>query len=380
MPSPLHPLVYLRRNIGKTIPLVAVIILAVMLIAGIVSIMNSIPLSIRTIYGYSQNFVGITPRGDATQTADLRQQLLKNAPVPIERVITLRGSDFQVRSIVGKWPFIVLAMNQADMRYYVEKQGGGKVDGRYPKTGAAEAIISQPIATNLGLKIGDELLGPTNPDAFSTNSVRIVGIIENSAWMALGSVEYYQQFHFPPVDVFLAFAKDRSDQEKLGKWAVDFYSGQNVRVLTFDQVEADTDTMFSILYRILNVVIGTLVVVITLMMGMLINIYLSQRLQEFGLLQAIGYTKKEIISRVILENLIVVFGGWVLGSITAFGLLTVVQKTLMEPSAFALNALDPMAYLYTIPVPCAILGVAIATVVRKFRSFDPIGIVERRLV
>jgi hypothetical protein len=64
--------------------------------------------------------------------------------------------------------------------------------------------------------------------------------------------------------------------------------------------------MFSILYRILDVVIGTLVLVITFMMGMLMNIYQSQRLVEFGLLQAIGYTKKQLFARVFAETAIVI--------------------------------------------------------------------------
>jgi putative ABC transport system permease protein/lipoprotein-releasing system permease protein len=52
----------------------------------------------------------------------------------------------------------------------------------------------------------------------------------------------------------------------------------------------------------------------------------------------------------------------------------------MEPRAFYLDVFDPQAYLYTIPIPTAILIVAVATVVLRFRKFDPVGVVERRLV
>jgi len=138
--------------------------------------------------------------------------------------------------------------------------------------------------------------------------------------------------------------------------------------------------MFATLYQILNVVIGTLVLVITTMMGMLMNIYQSQRLVEFGLLQALGYTKKQLLSRVVIETVFVVVFGWLLGLVAAYGLLNVAKRTLMDPKAFALNVLDPVAYAYSIPLPIAILIVAIATVVLRFRKFDPIGVVERRIV
>ena len=52
----------------------------------------------------------------------------------------------------------------------------------------------------------------------------------------------------------------------------------------------------------------------------------------------------------------------------------------MTPNAFALDVADPMALLYTIPVPIAILLVAVGTIWLRFRNFDPVAVVERRLV
>jgi putative ABC transport system permease protein/lipoprotein-releasing system permease protein len=83
---------------------------------------------------------------------------------------------------------------------------------------------------------------------------------------------------------------------------------------------------------------------------------------------------------VLVESVVVVLFGWVAGVAIAFGLLNLTKRILMDPSAFALNVFDPVAYLYTVPAPIAILGVAWFTVQRTFRSFDPVGIVERRLV
>jgi ABC-type antimicrobial peptide transport system permease subunit len=138
--------------------------------------------------------------------------------------------------------------------------------------------------------------------------------------------------------------------------------------------------MFRTLYQILNVVIGTLVIVITFMMGMLINIYQSQRIVEFGLLQAIGYTKRQILSRVLTETAMVVVVGWLLGLLAAYGLLNVANATLMAPRAYAINPVDKVAYLYSLPLPIAILVVAAATITVRFKNFDPIGVVERRIV
>ncbi len=356
-----------------------VIVLAVLLILGIVTLMNSIPLSIKTIYGYSRHYLGMTPRGDAEQTPLIRAKIEKESPYEIDRILTARADDCEVKSIVGGWPFVILGLSQPDMKYYIERIGGGELTGRLPEPGKPEILVSEPILRNLKKKMGDTILGPEERNAFSPLEVKIVGVIKSETWMMLTSIEYFQAYHFPPIDVLLVFAKNKSDQDAMGVWAEEAFKGQQARPYAWHLLEQETDSMFRILYSILNVVIGTLVCVITLMMGMLINIYLSQRIQEFGLLQALGYTKRQMLGRVMLETILVVFGGWVLGIACGIGLLLIVKARLMDPNAFALDISDMGSFIYTIPVPMAILAVAAGTIIFKFRGFDPVGIVERRL-
>lgn len=378
--GPLHPTTYLLRNAGKTIPLIAVILLAVMLVMGIVSMINSIPFSIRTIYSYSQHVLGVTPRGDPEMTPKIVAELQEKCPHPIERIILCRASGAQVKSIVGKWPFVVLGMNRADMEFFLQKLRVEKVDGRLPEKGQPEVVISEPVARNLGLKLGDSLLSPDTQEMYSPQPVKVVGIAQTTEWLMFNDFTYQQENHFPPIENVLVFGKDLETQERIDRWAYDEFRGERAQVLAYFQLEQNTQEMFSILYRILDVVIGTLVLVITFMMGMQMNIYQSQRLVEFGLLQAIGYTKRQLIRRVFMETAIVIVSGWLLGVGAALLLLNVVKRTLMDPRAFALNTLDQVSILYTVPIPIAITIVAILTVSRRFRKFDPVGVVERRLV
>lgn len=378
--TPLGASTYLFRNATKTLPLIGVIVLAVMLVAGIVSLINSIPLSIRTIYQYSRHYVGVTPRGDAEMTQKNVEILKSESPVELDRMILLRGGEVEVKSIVGPWPFVILALKDEDMSYYLKQMKVEKLDGRVPKSDAPEALISEPVARNLGLKLGDILMSPENSEAYSPQDVRIVGIAQTSEWLGLMGYEYHTLNHFPPIDSVIAFAKNRDEQKQLDAWALKRFNGQRARVFAYSDLERQANSMFSILYQILNVVISMLVIVITVMMGMLINIFLGQRVQEFGLLQALGYPKSSILWRVISETSLVVAGGWALGLCAAYGTLNLVKQQLMEPRAFALDVLDRTAYLYTIPIPIAIFAVSVLAVVTKFNRYDPVGIVERRLV
>ncbi|MEZ0327032.1 MAG: ABC transporter permease [Fimbriimonas sp.] len=377
---PLAPTTYLVRNAGKTIPLIGVIVLAVLLVCGIISLINSIPLSIRVIYLYNKEFLGISPRGDPTQTLKIVEEIKKESPVPVERAIICRATSNQVRSIVGKWPFVVIGLEQKDMDWYMKRQLSNGIQGRLPIPGSPEAVISGPVAKNLNLKIGSVLLSPESNESYSQKHVKVVGIADTDRWLMFTSVEYLRKYHFPPIDLAMILAKDVQQQTKLDAWAERHFKGRRVQVWTYQQIEKNTREMFATLYQILNVVIGTLALVITIMMGMLMNIYQSQRLVEFGLLQAIGYTKKQLLRRVLVESVLVVIAGWMIGMVLGYGLLILAQKLMMEPKSFALDPADPTAFAYTIPIPFAILVVAIATVVLRFRSFDPVGIVERRLV
>ncbi len=119
---PLAPSTYLLRNLGKTVPLTAVIVLAVTLVTGIIAMIDSIPYSIRNVYRYAKEDIGITPRGDPSVLPTLVKDVEKNSPFKIGRVITCRVTGATVKSIVGKWPFIVLGLTQDDMRYYTARQ------------------------------------------------------------------------------------------------------------------------------------------------------------------------------------------------------------------------------------------------------------------
>ncbi len=351
-----------------------------MLVSGIIAMIDSIPYSIRTVYRYAQEETGIAPRGDPSILPKLVETVRKNAPVPIERIVICRVSSSLVKSIVGKWPFVMLGLKQEDMAYYAQRQKTTSVIGRYPRPGAPETIVSQPVAKNLGLKIGSTVLKPDDIENYAPTPVKVVGIAQTDRWFMINSIEYQRENYFPPIDDALIFAKNLADQNKLDHWTVKRFKGQRPLIFAYFQIEKNTREMFSTLYLILNVVISALAVVITFMMGMLMNIYQSQRIVEFGLLQAIGYTKKQLLKRVLLESVSVITLGWILGLFCTFGLLNVANKVLMEPKAYALDVFDLQAYAYTIPIPFSILVVASLTVVLRFRKFDPVGVVERRLM
>ena len=377
---PLSPTIFLRRNAAKTVPLIAVISLAVMLVQSIIALINSIPLSIQTIYRYTDRFLGVSPRLDPTLTPKLVKELQENPPVEVERVIICHISGAQVKSIVGKWPFAVIGFDRDDLDYYLKRQGSAGITGRLPVDGKPEMMVSVPVAKNLHVKIGDILLKPDDTDNFSRKPVKIVGIINSDRWMMVATKQYFTETQPIPIDFALICTKDLGQQATYDKWAEKKMKGQFAQLIFYADIEKQSKEMFAVLYKIIDAVIGILVLVISIMMGMLMNIYQTQRLVEFGLLQAIGHTKMQLFKRVLAESVIVIVGGWAVGLVSARLLLMLLKAVLMDPQGFALDVGDPMAISYTGPVPIAILLIAFGTIWLRFRKFDPVAVVERRIV
>lgn len=378
--NPLGTIVYLRRNASRTLPLMGVIVLAVLLICAIVSLINSIPLSVKTIYKYTSLMMAVSPRGDASRTPEIRKYIEQNCPVPIGHISLCRASNTEVRSIVGRWQFAVIAFEPEDLKVMLKRMSVSSVNGRLPRAGQPETIISEPVSRNLNLKLGDSLLSPDKADAYSPQKVKVVGIAKTKNWFMFADKDYYQANHFPPIDFIIVTAKNPVDQPAMDRWTLHRFKGNRAQVISYLEIESQANEMFKTLYKILDVVIGILVIVITTMMAMLINIYLGQRTQEFALLQALGYSRRALVSRVIKETALVVLGGWVLGVLCSIGMLMLVDRVLMHPNAYALDLTDQTALSYTIPVPIAIFTAALLTLWTRFRNFDPVSVVERRLV
>jgi len=370
----------LWRNPGQTIPLTLVIVMAVLLIAGIVAMLNSIPTSIRTIYGYNKEFVAIWPRGDPTITDDT-EVLLEKAP-HLGDIFRVRVAFMRVKTIIGQWPFVCFGAEAKDMPKILKRVGLTLTEGRLPKEGAPEVVVSRTLAKNKDLKIGSVVLSPDSRDEWAILPTKVVGIADGEHWFALGSTEYLHDSF--PVDMvsLMVTADTDANQRVLDRWVTEELkkTDSRARVFSYDELLKDMDRDLSTLYLILNVVITALVILLATMMGMLANIHFQQRMVEFGLLQAVGYTRRTLISRATWEMLYVTLGAWIIGLGLAHLALEVARALIMEPRGYPMETPGWSTYRYTLPVPAAIFFFSVLTMWSRFRRFDPVAIVERRLV
>ena len=374
--NPLSPWLYFRRNLGKSLPVSFVIVLAVALVACVVSLVDSIDLTVLTMYGYNRHFTVVTPRNSLAVAEDIAA-LIKKEPLT-GQMYEARPAFTVVKTIFGKMPFVVFGVEQSAREEILHRCRLQVATGRLPADGAPELALSEEIARNRKLKLGDVVLKPDSEDSFATVPMKLVGTFRGPVWLAMSSETFIRENFAVSPQGFLVVAKDPATQGALDRALEKSVDKARARVWTYHGLVRETKDALSSLYLIMGTVIGIIVFSISFLTGMLTNIYFTQRLPEFATLAAIGYQRSTLLKRVLGETAILSLIGWTVGSVLTLAVLLAIQASIMAPRGLLLDPYDFAAYRFTLPLPITIAAFALVAVGQRIKKLDPVAIIERR--
>ena len=373
---PLSPWLYFRRNPGKTLPIVFVITVAVALVASVVTVVDSINLTVLTMYGYQRHFAVITPRNALDVAPDILA-VVRRQPL-LDRVYPAQAAFTEVKTIFGKVPFVIFGLEPAARDTVLKRCGLRVVAGRLPAEGAPEVALSVDIVRNRKLHLGSVVLSPQSEGSYSIVPARLVGILDGPVWFALTSQRFVRA-HFPLApEGILVLAHTERDQRRLDAVLGRVLDKSRCRLWTYAGLVRDTRDALASLYLIMGVVIGIIVFAIAFLTAMLTSIYFTQRLPEFATLSAIGYARGVLMLRVAAEVALLCVLGWGFGALLTVAGLAAIKHFLMMPRGLLLDIWDVHAYRFTVPMPVAIMTFALAGIWQRMRTLDPVAIIERR--
>ncbi len=383
----LSPITYFRRNLGRTLPLAFVIVLSVFLIASVVTVVNSIDLTVLTIYNYTKVFTPVLPRIGAAQFGEnvLRvppgvQAQIRKTP-GVDRMIETSGFFFNINTVFGPFPFVCFGVKDGDRDYLMKRAGDTLVPGgRMPAPGKAEAVISEGLAHNKKVKIGDVIASPLDTGTLvaAPAEVHLVGILKGPTWMAFTSRQFTDEKLAAVPRSLLVTTKNPADQGHVADTLFDTLDKFQVQVLSFNNLVKTLRKSLASMYLIMHLVNGTVIFVVALMAGMLSNIYFTQRISEFAVLAAIGLRRSTLVWHAVSETTILTTIGWGFGVLINWGVLTLMKGSVFEPRGMLIDPGDPASYLNTLPIPVFITLFAIATISIRLSRLDPVTIIERR--
>ena len=249
-----------------------------------------------------------------------------------------------------------------------------------PLPGKPEAVISEGLARNKKVKVGDIIASPLDTGTFvaAPAKIKLVGILKGPTWMAFTSNQFTDE-NLPQVPrSLLVTTKDAAKQRAFGDVLFNSLDKVQVEVLSFNNLVDTLRTSLASMYLIMHLVNGTVIFVVALMAGMLSNIYFTQRISEFAVLAAIGLRRSTLVWHAVSETAILTTLGWLLGVAVNFGALSAMKGSVFEPRGMLIDPGDPLSYLNTLPIPVFITLFAVATISYRLSHLDPVTIIERR--
>jgi ABC-type antimicrobial peptide transport system permease subunit len=130
-------------------------------------------------------------------------------------------------------------------------------------------------------------------------------------------------------------------------------------------------------YVIFGVVNSIVAIAVSFVVGIVNRIAITNRLGEFGLLNALGHPKRRLIRRLTLETATVAGIGCITGLGLALLIMWWIKNTLFYNLGMELDLFNPAPFCFVIPIPVIVVALTFLSIRKIFSSLDAVAIIER---
>ncbi|HVS06426.1 MAG TPA: ABC transporter permease [Candidatus Dormibacteraeota bacterium] len=289
-------------------------------------------------------------------------------------------SNLDINMLAGNAQFDLYGLDQAGMAQLLSLYGDQVVTGRLPSANANEIALSEEIARSrhvwIGGKVGnalDEL--DRLPDTFT-----VIGIIRGPTRLGLIPIDYLTEHYlFERRYQGLVVVPQAGHEQAVHDQVQRLIGDSAFRIFDWPYIKGKIDSLIANLDTINRFLILLVTIVLALVVGLLNNLFFRQRMNEFGLLAAVGYSRWGLIMRVAWESLGVTVAAWGIGVGLGVAVLTWFNAIFMLPHGLLMNIFDwNVLALHTLPIPLMVFLFGMGTVAWQLLRLDPISIIERR--
>jgi hypothetical protein len=289
-------------------------------------------------------------------------------------------SNLDINLLAGNAQFDLYGIDQPGMAQLLTLYGDHISAGRLPRQNGSEIAVSEEIARARHVGIGGQLGNNIDeldrlPDAFT-----VVGIISGPTRLGVIPLDYMTQHYlFERRYQGLIVIPQAGHEQAVHAQLQRLVGNQAFRLFDWPYIKAKIDSLIANLDAINRFLILLVTLVLSLVVGLLNNLFFRQRMNEFGLLAAVGYGRWGLIRRVALESFGVTLAAWLLGVGIAVAVLSWFNAVFMVPHGLLMNVFDwNVLALHTLPIPLMVFLFGMGTVGWQLLRLDPISIIERR--
>jgi ABC-type lipoprotein release transport system permease subunit len=282
----------------------------------------------------------------------------------------------------------VYGVSEDDLPVLVDLYGMSLKEGRLLRARSSEVVLSESVALNRGLHVGDTVGRPAQEQDDTPALMRggiptemeIVGTLApGGQWMGFASLEYLESHElYSPPRACLIVVPVEGRRAELDTWLEENVASTETDVQTYDarlrEMRQGTRGMLLMLAAIESVI----ALVAAIALAVLNYIFFTQRHEEFGILHAMGRSRSWLVRRVAGESVGVVALAWLIGAVVCVVGLLLAQASVYAPKGLSLDFSNPTPWLFTLPIPLAVVAASAGTVTWVLIKLDPVSIIERR--
>jgi ABC-type lipoprotein release transport system permease subunit len=279
------------------------------------------------------------------------------------------------------------------MAYLTALYGLELKEGHLPHPNTNEIVIPEVVAQNRNLHVGDVIGNrehPAYPGAMALPTDFVISGIfakpaapEDENWLAFTSLEFLQNHGafsiLEQIDMFLV-TPNAGQKEAMDDWLeAELAQTSGVQAITYRQslVGAREGTRTTLLTMALIESVVAVVAAIALVVLNIISI--AQRQSELGILHAFGRARLWLVWRTVREAAFTTGVAWGVSALLCLMGLIYLQVQVFGPLGLRFDLFNLTPWLFTLPIPIAILVATIGAVSRTLGRLDPVTVIERRL-
>ena len=375
--DPLSPWTYAKRNARKILPTIVILTFVVTLVIVILTLLSGLKDSTLAYTREFDRWSVLFPKKDTRVTKEIRDRILEHPAV--ERLIDSRNCFMRVRTLIGPVPYQLRAAKASEMPYLLGLAGATLKEGRLPAGGTSEVALHENLMKANGWSIGREFGMEVDDKDWMPGRFKVVGVLQGPVPMGLASAEYLSNpliyaFSAKLWERLLVVAKEGRTDE-MNRWLRGLAD-----VKVYDKIQAveDVSEGFDRILLILNFVSITLIIVVSVVVGMIQAIFFGERMGEFAILLAIGHARRRLLRKVSLETAGLMAVSWAAGALLALAALAGFRAIVLAPMGVDIPLVQPLAAAVSLSLPVVAHLFATLTVTRRLRALDPVAIIERR--
>jgi hypothetical protein len=258
-------------------------------------------------------------------------------------------------------------------------------EGRLPRPRSNEVVLSAAIAANRNLHVGDVIGGEIENESLLVvddlpTEMVVVGILSpDRPWIGFASYEYLHSHELTSSrNPRLLVIPREGQKQALDRWLEEGLDPTQTRIVTYAMQEREYNEMTTSTVLVFTLLECMIAAVAAVALATLNHIFFSQRREEFGVLNALGRSRRWLVLRTMRETGSVVGAAWVAGAaLCALGLLGM-QNLVYGPRGLNMDFFALAPWLLTLPIPLAVVTASVGTIGWMLKRLDPVSVIEGR--